>query len=85
MIVYPSAKFPTREVVFADSNYLRDALLKQNTNTNKARACFNYDYMQGREAKIISHNRFGPVLQEDQTLISKSNDYSQTPLNMITN
>ena len=44
MIVYPTAKFPTREIVFADSDYLRETLLDQNSNSQKARNCFNYDY-----------------------------------------
>ena len=76
MIVYPTAKFPTREVVFADSDYLREALLEQNTNSQKGRACFSYDQMQGREAKIISHNRFGPKMSDDNS----TPDMMQTPI-----
>ena len=65
MIVYPTAKFPTREVVYADSDYLRETGLDQNSNSSKARGCFNYEHMQGREAKVITHNRFGHKLLED--------------------
>ena len=64
MIVYPSAQFPTREVIYADSDYLRETQLQQTANSHKSQASFSYDTQLGREAKVITHNKFGPKIQQ---------------------
>ena len=53
IVVYPNAKFPTREVIYADSDYITETRMNQNANSKKTG--ISYDTILGREAKVITH------------------------------
>ena len=75
MIVYPSEKYPTREVLFNDSDHVRNIQLSQQTNSGKyKRQPSMHEFegrdmarFQGREAPIIRHNFRDKVAETERS------------------
>ena len=67
IIVYPSQQYPKREVLYVDSDYLPEARLQMNANSSRSQRSIKYDTMLGREAKVITHNRFGPKMYNESS------------------
>jgi len=72
MVVYPTAKYPKREVIYKNSDYIQETRLSQGANFTRSKASINIDYQLGREAKVVTHNRFGPVIPEVYRFKSKN-------------
>lgn len=49
MIVYPSEKYPTREVLFNDPDYVRNIQLSQQSNSGKYKRQPSMQEFEGRD------------------------------------
>ena len=66
IIVHPTSKYPTREVIHSNSDYITEVRLSQGANYTRSKASLNIEKQLSREAKVITHNRFGPIIPENK-------------------